>query len=351
MRNRSIIAVSAVVAVVVLIGAAVALYVVDRSSRDRIAKGVTVAGIQVGGLDAAQARARLERRYLAPLGRPVRVVAGGRTFTLTARESHVAADVGAIVDAALHAGRSQGIFTRAWREVSGARLDVDVDPRPTFSRAAVTRLVDRVRVATDRPATSASVRFSVAGARVQPAQEGRAVLVHQLRLDVEHAIVDPRGARTISARTRRSRPPVTTSDVDRTYSTLLVVDRKRFRLRLYKDLKLRKVYKVAVGAVGLETPAGLYHIQNKAVDPAWTEPHSSWVPAADRGKVVPGGAPDNPLKARWLGIFDGAGIHGIDPSEYGTIGHAASHGCVRMRIPDVIDLYPQVRVGTPIYIA
>jgi lipoprotein-anchoring transpeptidase ErfK/SrfK len=74
------------------------------------------------------------------------------------------------------------------------------------------------------------------------------------------------------------------------------------------------------------------------------------VPAADRGKVVPGGSPENPLKARWLGIFDGAGIHGIDPSEYGTIGHAASHGCVRMRIPDVIDLYPRVAVGTPIYI-
>jgi lipoprotein-anchoring transpeptidase ErfK/SrfK len=103
--------------------------------------------------------------------------------------------------------------------------------------------------------------------------------------------------------------------------------------------------------VGLETPAGIYHIQNKAVNPAWTMPNSSWVAPADRGKVVPGGTAENPLKARWLGIFNGAGIHGIDPSEYGTIGHAASHGCVRMRIDDVIDLYPRVPVGAPIYIA
>ena len=107
---------------------------------------------------------------------------------------------------------------------------------------------------------------------------------------------------------------------------------------------------MAVGAVGLETPAGTYHIQNKAVDPAWTMPNSSWVPEDKRGTVVPGGTPQNPLKARWLGIFNGAGIHGIDPSEYGSIGHAASHGCVRMRIPDVIALYPQVPVGAPIYI-
>ena len=63
------------------------------------------------------------------------------------------------------------------------------------------------------------------------------------------------------------------------------------------------------------------------------------------------GTPENPLKSRWLGIFNGAGIHGVDPSEYGTIGHAASHGCVRMRIADVEDLYPRVPVGAPIFIA
>ena len=68
------------------------------------------------------------------------------------------------------------------------------------------------------------------------------------------------------------------------------------------------------------------------------------------GTYVPPG-PSNPIKARWLGIIDGAGIHGIDPSEYGSIGTAGSHGCVRMRIPDVIDLYPRVPVGAPIYIA
>jgi L,D-transpeptidase catalytic domain len=58
--------------------------------------------------------------------------------------------------------------------------------------------------------------------------------------------------------------------------------------------------------------------------------------------------PTTPLKARWLGIFNGAGIHGTD--ETWSIGHAVSHGCVRMTIPDVINLYNQVSVGTPVYI-
>jgi len=49
-----------------------------------------------------------------------------------------------------------------------------------------------------------------------------------------------------------------------------------------------------------------------------------------------------------MGIYDGAGIHGTD--EVGTLGTAASHGCVRMSVPDVTELYDQVEVSTPIYI-
>jgi lipoprotein-anchoring transpeptidase ErfK/SrfK len=77
-------------------------------------------------------------------------------------------------------------------------------------------------------------------------------------------------------------------------------------------------------------------------------PNSAWAGSL-AGTVVPGGTPQNPLKARWLGIFAGAGIHGTDST--GSIGTAASHGCIRMLIPDVIELYDQVPVGAPIYIA
>ena len=52
---------------------------------------------------------------------------------------------------------------------------------------------------------------------------------------------------------------------------------------------------------------------------------------------------------RWLGIYDGAGIHGTDATY--SLGTAASHGCIRMAIPDVIDLYDEVPVSTPVYIA
>ena len=59
--------------------------------------------------------------------------------------------------------------------------------------------------------------------------------------------------------------------------------------------------------------------------------------------------PSNPIKARWLGIYDGVGIHGT--SDDASIGSNASHGCIRMHVADVEKLYDQVPVGTAVYIA
>jgi lipoprotein-anchoring transpeptidase ErfK/SrfK len=130
------------------------------------------------------------------------------------------------------------------------------------------------------------------------------------------------------------------------YSTYILVSRETFTLRLYKQLKLVKTYRIAVGMQGLETPAGEYTINDKQINPSWHVPLSAW--AGDlAGRIIPPG-PADPIKARWMGFFDGAGIHGTD--ETWSIGSAASHGCIRMTIPDVEDLYPRVPLGTSIYV-
>ena len=126
----------------------------------------------------------------------------------------------------------------------------------------------------------------------------------------------------------------------------ITIDRGDFTLRVYQNLKLARSYAIAVGQQGLETPAGIYSVQDKQVDPWWHVPNSAWAGSL-AGQVIPPG-PSDPLKARWLGIYNGAGIHGTE--DIGSLGSAASHGCVRMAIPDVIDLYDRVDVGTPIFI-
>jgi lipoprotein-anchoring transpeptidase ErfK/SrfK len=348
-RSRALIAVAASLAV--LVALAVATIVYDDGRRDTIAEGVTVGGVDIGGMKTDAAAAKLRRAILEPLRQTIVVDHGSLRWRLTAREAEVATNLEATVDEALARSRDGNILQRTYRALTGGRVDAHLQPQVTFSDAAVVRLLDRVRRAIDRPAMNATVKFSVAGPQTTPSHDGLAIDATSLHRRIKAALASPTAARRFSATTHHVVPKVTTDKLADEYSTALVVNRSAFKLTLYKRLKLVKSYPIAVGAIGLETPAGMYHIQNKAVDPAWTKPNSDWVPKDERGKVVPGGTPENPLKSRWLGIFDGAGIHGIDPSEYGSIGHAASHGCVRMRIPDVEDLYPRVPVGAPVYIA
>jgi lipoprotein-anchoring transpeptidase ErfK/SrfK len=148
--------------------------------------------------------------------------------------------------------------------------------------------------------------------------------------------------------TKVTRPATTRAQLAGRYPAYIIVDRGAFRLRFYQHLKLADTYEIAVGMQGLETPPGMYSIQWKQVNPPWYVPKKAWAGAL-AGTVVPPG-PLDPLKARFMSFDGGAGIHGIDPSEYSTIGHYASHGCVRMRIPDVISLYARTPVGTPVYV-
>ncbi len=139
---------------------------------------------------------------------------------------------------------------------------------------------------------------------------------------------------------------MTAKEVAAEYPSYLTLDRSTFTLRLWEHLKPAKSYTVAVGMEGLETPEGLYHIQEKQENPSWHVPNSAWAGSL-AGQVIPPG-PADPIKARWMGIYEGAGIHGTE--ETSSLGSAASHGCVRMAIPDVEELYDRVEVGTPIYI-
>ena len=342
MKQKSFIALA--IAVALLLIGAVAGYAYDSSREDRIARGVTVAGVDVGDMSATAARRTLRREIAAPLERPVAVTYRGRRFTLSAADAGVRADVGGMVDDAIRASRDGSIVTRVARDLTGGEENATVPARVTYSKRAVAGLVKRVERSVNQPARDARVDFP--SLKQVKEQNGVRVEDAALRERVERALTSPSG-RTVAAPTKVTKPKVTSAQLADKYPVILVLQRGAFKLSLYKRLHPEKSFTVAVGQVGLETPAGLYHIQNKAVNPAWHVPNSSWAGSL-AGTVVPPG-PDNPIKARWLGIFAGAGIHGTD--ETWSLGHAVSHGCVRMAIPDVEALYPQVSVGTPIYIA
>jgi len=335
-----------VVVLLLLIGGAVAAYAVDSSHEDEIADGIRIGDVDVGGMSPEEARADVRADLIKPLDKPLTVTYADTKYVLSPEQLNVHADIDGMVDDALEASREDSLPTRVWRYATGGEVNETINPKVTYDEKAIDEFVGKVSAEVDRDAVDAAIEPGPASLNTVPGEPGRALRADELREQLTGA-VQSRGGRTIRAQVDEVQPEVTTDELAAENPTYLTVDRSSFQLRLWQNLKLAKTYTVAVGAVGFDTPAGVYHIQNMAVNPAWNVPDSGW--AGDlAGTTVPGGAPDNPLKARWMGIFDGAGIHGTD--DLASLGSAASHGCVRMSVPDVIDLYDQVDVGTPIYI-
>lgn len=326
--------------------AAVLVYWWDTTHKDTISEGVTIGGVDVGGLDKEAAASQVRTNLISPLEKTITVKYGGEDYTLTPHELDVSADVDGMVDEALAVSQEGGFPGRTWRSLTGEEVDHAVQPKISYDKGEVEQFIGHIGSSLSREPVDASVEPGVGELQPVASQAGVKVDEDTLRKDVETALDDP-ASRMIKADVEKVKPEVTTSDLAEKYPTYIVVDRSNFTVTLYRDLEVEKTYTVAIGAEGFDTPTGLYSIQDKQVDPVWSVPDSDW--AGDlAGQVIPPG-PDNPLKARWMGIYDGAGFHGT--ADEASLGSAASHGCVRMSVTDVIDLYDRVDVGTPVYIA
>jgi lipoprotein-anchoring transpeptidase ErfK/SrfK len=334
-----------VAVVLVLLVGAVGAYALDAANRDKIADGVTVGGVDVGGQSTDEAKRMLRAKLVEPLEHPVTVTYEEQKFTLSPEEIDVRADIDGMVDEAQDASREGGLPSRLVRYATGGEVDREITPRISYSNDAVDNFIAGVAAKVNRDPQDATVEPTPTSLTPVPAQDGIQLRAEDLREEVDDALQSPK-ARTVKARVVRTEPEVTENELASQYPSYITIDRAGFTLRLFKDLKLAAEYTIAVGAQGFDTSAGLYDVQSKQVNPTWYVPDEAW--AGDlAGTTVPPG-PDNPLQARWMGFNGGAGIHGT--SDVGSLGSAASHGCIRMAVPDVIELYDQVDVGTPVYI-
>jgi lipoprotein-anchoring transpeptidase ErfK/SrfK len=131
----------------------------------------------------------------------------------------------------------------------------------------------------------------------------------------------------------------------RSIGPVIVIRRGSNRLYLYDGVRPWRVFGVATGQSIYPTPLGRWSIVVKWRNPWWYPPSSTWA----RGqKPIPPG-PGNPLGTRWMGLSaSGVGIHGT-PND-SSIGYSASHGCIRMHIPDAEWLFNHVNIGTTVFI-
>ena len=336
------------VCAVVLLLFVAALAWADNSSSDRIADGITVSGVDLGGLDRDEAIARLEQQIGTPSRRPVKVRAGKRTVRLSADDAGVEIDLEGAVDRAMASGREGNFVGRGWREITGGKVDAEQEAAIGVDRVAVRKFVSGVARDVNRAPVNAELSLEVTDVAVSPAKKGRKLADRRaVEKRIVRAFHSPAGKRKVVAKLTVLKPAVTERDVWAKNPMVLTVDRDSQIVRLFKEGKVAKTYRVAVGMPKYPTPTGRFAVDRKEKNPVWNVPDSDW--AGDlAGQTIPGGDPRNPLVARWVGISGSVGFHGT--KELGSLGTPASHGCIRMNPSDVIDLYDTVDVGTPILI-
>jgi lipoprotein-anchoring transpeptidase ErfK/SrfK len=122
--------------------------------------------------------------------------------------------------------------------------------------------------------------------------------------------------------------------VERYEDFSLIVDLSDRRLYLMSGDDVVRSYLVSVGDEGFDTPSGSFHIARMIWNPAWVPPPSAW--AAEKVPEAPG-SPGNPMgRVKMFFREPDYYIHGTGlPS---SLGRARSHGCIRMRNIDAVEL-------------
>jgi lipoprotein-anchoring transpeptidase ErfK/SrfK len=286
-----------------------------------IASGVTVAGVQVGGLTSEPARTRIEKAF----GRPLRLRFGSKRWRISPRYLGASAAIDEAVARALDARPR----ARVSLEVSAAR------PR-------IRRYVQRLDRLFARAPVNASVTGVVRGRPAfSPEKQGLAVRRDEMTNAIAYTLKTNR--RSPLPLLTRSVPPAVTAE---NYGPVIVIFRESKRLTLFEGRRAVRSFPIATGTAEYPTPIGNFSIATMQRNPWWIPPpNSDW--AQGKEPIPPG--PGNPLGTRWMGTTAPlVGIHGTPDAA--SIGYSASHGCIRMRVPDAETLFNEVDVGTPVLI-
>ena len=282
--------------------------------------GVTVNGVELGGLASERARDRVR----ASFRRPLLIVHGREAWHAWPTQLGARASVDDAVARVLAAS-------------PGERLQLRVAP----STASIRRYVRLLQRRFGRPAENAELVGLVNLApSVRPAKTGLAVRQDEMTERLVTALRT--GSREpLALLTEPVEPEVTSA----TLGPVVVIRRASNKLYLYDGSRHVRTIEVATGQARYPTPLGRWSVVDKQRNPWWRPPDSEWAKGL---KPVPPG-PGNPLGTRWMGMSaPGVGMHGTPDAA--SIGYSRSHGCIRMRIPDAEWLFERVELGTPVFV-
>ena len=282
--------------------------------------GVRLAGIPIGGMSFEQAQAAVAPAF----ARPLRIVFGDRSWRVPVARFGV--------EVALADGVSRAL---------DAKSGEDVSLTPKIDGSAVRTYVGALAKRYAIPAKDAElIGLSNLVPQFSDPTAGRELVLGATIKRIVRALESPRRPRV-----RLAVRPVAPKVTPTSFGPVIVIRRSVNELRLYDGRSLVHTFGVATGQSVYPTPLGTWHIADMQLNPWWRPPNSPW--AKGLQPIPPG--PGNPLGTRWMGLdAPGVGIHGTPDDA--SIGYSASHGCIRMHIPDAEWLFHHVHVGTPVII-
>lgn len=343
-RNRAIAIVAIVAGVLVLAagGAAYSAYRYEQARADRILPGVTIAGVDVGGMTKAEAVEAVRTAALATLQQPIQLRAAGRRWQVTLEELGQRSRAVGAVNQALALGESMGTLSRFWHRFRDAPIGQEVEL--AFSGdARVDAVLSRIARDVAVKPVNADVAYDDGRVVFVKPKAGRALDFVEARTAIRSALKAHTVSR-VALPVLKVAPKVTEEKLTRT----IVVRVDQNKLYLYDGFDVMRTWSVATAMPGWITPQGDWNLYRKAVNPTWYNPAlDSW--GADLPAIVPGG-PTAPMGTRALYITAPGliRIHGTPADD--SIGTYASHGCIRMHNWEIEELYPMVDVGTSVIV-
>jgi lipoprotein-anchoring transpeptidase ErfK/SrfK len=308
---------------------------------DRVELPVDEEDVTVTTEAAEQALSAMREPVESVMSRTVTVTYEDQTWPVSARDLGGVPDLEPVLASALETGAAQ----TASSDGDWSTQTVSTDPAisVSFPGDELAAFVANVGAEVEVPAVDASIDWSSGGIEISEERTG---------LRVDASVTEERlrsaldgGADTVEVPVESVAPAVTTAS----YRDVVLLRQGERRVYHYVDGTEQASWPVAVGTLDTPTPTGTFTVGAKRSSPTWHNPSpDGW--GSDMPAVVEPG-PNNPLGVRAMNWNQGGAdtlirFHGT-PNE-GSIGQAASQGCVRLRNDDIIELFDRVPQGATI---
>jgi lipoprotein-anchoring transpeptidase ErfK/SrfK len=338
--SRILLILGGAILVVVLIGILLFLLIQDMVTFGTFPKSVSIVGVDVSGLSKTEALEKCKTGLAEVANRPLTLKVDEDSYQAGPQEIGLKLEYQTMMNEAYREAWSVNVFERMARRFINRPKNINVSLMAATDEARVNDFLNRALGSINRLPQDAYVDVTNGTAVIVPAKDGRQADSNQLLADTKDALGTPE--RTVNVNVTRNPAAIN----DSVFGKLIIINLSAHTLSLYERDKLIAQFPVACGSPTFPTPIGHWKIILKEVNPAWRNPGSAW--AKSMPPYIPPG-PGNPLGTRALTTnANGVLIHGT-PSP-GSVGRSVSHGCIRMYMKDVEQLFPMVEVDTPIYV-